>query len=307
MVRVLKSPWFYILVALVAFPFFAGDFYIYLVSEALLISLLALSNNLELGYGGMLQLHQCTYYGVGAYAFSLLLLKTSCPAPIAFLIAAVIASVVGLIIGWFCVRLHGIYFGMLTLALGQLVWAIVFKWYSFTGGDNGLQGIPIPSFLTSVRNSYFFILLVVSISTYILYLITKSPFGRILQGIRDNRARCEAVGINVRKHQIITYTIGSFFAGVAGVLFVIHARSVSPDMMFWEKSAEVLVMCLLGGVFTFSGPIFGAFAITLFNALSSAYTEYQAMFLGIILIILVIFLPEGVIGSLGRRRGEGAS
>ncbi len=287
------------ILALILVPWILGDFYTYVIAEAMLISLLALSNNLELGYGGMLQLHQCTYYGVGAYAFALFTMKGGMGFIPSSILAILVASLVGLIIGWFCVRLHGIYFGMLTVALGQLVWAIVFKWYSFTGGDNGIQCIPVPALLKGLKATYYFILVFSLLSSLVIYLIVRSPFGRVLQGIRDNKTRCEAVGVDVKRHQLKAYVIASFFAGIAGVLYAIHARSISPDMMFWEKSAEVLIMCLLGGMYTFSGPIVGAFIITLFNAISSAYTEYQSFILGILLVILVTLLPQGIVGALG--------
>ncbi len=302
--KTLKSPWLYVCAFLLILPAFAGDFYLYVFSEAAIISLLALTNNLELGYGGMLQLHQCTYFGVGAYACSLMMVKASANPLLAIIVGVLAGTAVGIIIGWFCVRLHGIYFGMLTVALGQLVWAIVFKWYSFTGGDNGIQEIPIPKILESTRASYLFTIAAVGICTAILYFIVRSPFGRILQGIRDNKDRCEAVGINVKNHRLVAYTVSSLFAAFAGVLFAIHTRSVSPDIMFWEKSAEILVMCLLGGMFTFGGPILGAFAITLFDTFSSAYTEYQTMILGIILVIIVIAMPEGIVGAIKERYGR---
>ncbi len=291
----------YFLVLLLVLPLLVGDYYLYLVSECAIISLVAMSNNLELGFGGMLQLHQCVYFGTGAYAYALLVMKAGISPLPSIVLAVIISALVGLLIGWFCVRLHGIYFGMLTLALGQLVWAIVFKWYSLTGGDNGIQDIPVPSFLQSMTASYFFSITIVAVFTLILYFIVRSPFGKVLQGIRDNEERCEAIGINTKGHKLIAYVMGSALAGIAGAVFCIHARSLSPDLLYWEKSAEVLVMCLLGGMFTFSGPIFGAFAITLFQSLSSAYTEYQTMILGIILVVVVILLPEGVMGYLEGR------
>jgi branched-chain amino acid transport system permease protein len=201
-----------------------------------------------------------------------------------------------LLIGAFCIRLTRLYFGMLQISLGSLVWAIIFRWYSFTGGDDGIHGIPMPSFLSSVYNAYYFILGCLVVCLIVLYLIFKSPFGTTLQAIRDNPDRCEAVGVNVRRHQLTAIVISTFFAGVAGVLFVVLEGSVFPDLMFWGFSLEICIMCFLGGWFTFAGPIFGAAIIVSLRTFVGIYTEYWTLVLGIVLILSIFFLPEGVMG-----------
>jgi branched-chain amino acid transport system permease protein len=185
---------------------------------------------------------------------------------------------------------------MLQISLGSLIWAIVFRWYSFTGGDDGIHGIRMAPFLSSLNNSYYFILVILVISLIILYLVLKSPFGSTLQAIRDNPDRCAAVGINVRRHQLLAIVIATFFAGMAGVLFVVLERSVFPDLLFWVLSLEIFIMCLLGGWFTFAGPILGAAITVALRTFVGIYTEYWTLILGIILILLIFFLPEGVMG-----------
>ena len=285
-----------ILVVLLLLPPFVPRFYIYILGLIYVTSLLAMSLNLLVGYGGMFQFHHAVFYGVGAYTVALLLTKTSLPIWVGFVAGPIIAAGVGLVIGWFCVRLTRLYFGMLQISLGSLIWAIVYRWYKFTGGDDGIHGIPMPALLSSLNQSYYFILIVLTASLVFLYLILKSPFGSTLQAIRDNPQRCEAVGINVRRHQLRAIVIGTFFAGIAGVLFVVLEKSVFPDLLFWTLSLEIFIMCLLGGWFTFGGPILGTAITIALRTFVGKYTEYWTLILGIILILLIFFLPEGVMG-----------
>jgi branched-chain amino acid transport system permease protein len=273
-------------------------FFVYILALIYVTSLLAMSLNLVVGHGGMFQFHHGAFYGVGAYAMALILTKTSWPLWIGFVAGPIAAAIVGLLIGWFCVRLTRLYFGMLQISLGSLIWAIVFRWYKFTGGDDGIHGIRMPPLLASLTHSYYFILVVLTISSVLMYLILKSPFGATLQAIRDNPQRCEAVGIHVRRHQLYAIVIATFFAGIAGVLFVVLERSVFPEMLFWVMSLEILIMCLLGGWFTFAGPMLGAAITVALRTFVGRYTEYWTLILGIILILLIFFLPDGVMGFL---------
>ena len=314
--RTYPSNWLWvnagIFIILLLIPSLVPRFFVYILGLIYVTSLLAMSLNLLVGYGGMYQFHHAVFYGVGAYTVALMLTKTSLPLWIGFVAGPIFAALTGLVIGWFCVRLTRLYFAMLQLSLGSLIWAIVYRWYKFTGGDDGIHGIPMPAFLSSLNQSYYFILTVLGVSLVFLYLILRSPFGSTLQAIRDNPQRCEAVGINVRRHQLRAIIIGTFFAGVAGVLFVVLERSVFPDLLFWTLSLEIFIMCLLGGWFTFAGPVMGAAITIALRTFVGKYTEYWTMVLGIILILLIFFLPEGVMGYLaekfrGRKGREGGA
>ncbi len=296
----LKSFWPYIAIItiLLVLPPFIPRFYTYILAVIFVTSLLAMSLNLVVGHGGLYQFHHAAFYGVGAYTFALILTWTSLPFWAAFVAGPLAAASAGFLIGWFCVRLSKLYFGMLQISLGSLIWAIVFRWYDLTHGDDGIHGIPMPSLISSSKNSYYFILLVLIFCLVALYLILKSPFGTTLQAIRDNPERCEAVGVNVRRHQLLAIIIATFFAGVAGVLFVVLEGSVFPDLLFWVLSLEILIMCLLGGWFTFAGPILGAAMMVSLRTFGGVHTEYWTLILGVILILLIFFLPEGVIGYL---------
>lgn len=296
----IKTTWPYaaVFVVLLILPVIIPRFYTYILAVIFVTGLLAMSLNMLVGHGGMFQFHHAAFYGVGAYAFALILTKTSLPVWVSFVAAPFFAAAVGLLIGWFCVRLTRLYFGMLQIALGSLIWAIVFRWYGLTGGDDGIHGISMPSFISSVNSSYYFILIILGICLMVLYLIYKSPFGITLLAIRDNPERCEAVGINVRRHQLMAIVIATFFAGIAGVLFVVVEGSVFPDLMFWVFSLEIFIMCLLGGWFTFAGPVLGAAIMVSLRTFVGTYTEYWTLILGVILILLIFFLPEGVMGYL---------
>jgi branched-chain amino acid transport system permease protein len=211
------------------------------------------------------------------------------------------AAVLSLVMGVICVRLSKLYFGMLQLSLGSLVWAVVFKWYSFTGGDDGIHGIPMPSLISSIVGSYYFTLIVSVICLFVMYLIINSPFGRVFQAIRDNPERSEAIGVNVKLHQLVGLVIAGFFGGIAGVLFVTVEGSVFPDLMFWTLSLEILIMCLLGGWFTFLGPMLGAAIIVTLRTIVGVYTGYWTMVLAVVLMVLIFFLPQGVLGWFQER------
>jgi branched-chain amino acid transport system permease protein len=200
------------------------------------------------------------------------------------------------------VRLNKLYYGMLQISLGSLIWIVVLRWYSLTNGDDGIHGIPMPEFLSSATKIYYFVLGVVAVCLALMYLILKSPFGATLRAIRDNPQRCEAVGINVRRHQLVGVVVATFFAGVAGVLFVVLEGSVFPDMLFWVLSLEILIMCLLGGWFTFYGPMLGAAIIVALRTFVGSYTDYWTLVLGIVLILLIFFLPEGLMSINLRER-----
>jgi branched-chain amino acid transport system permease protein len=279
-------------------------FYIYILAVIFVTALLAMSLNMVVGHGGLFQFHHGAFYGVGAYTAGLMLTKTSLPAWMGLVAGPFAAALVGLLIGVFCVRLTRLYFGMLQISLGSLLWAIVFRWYSFTGGDDGIHGIPLPSLISSSTGAYYFGLILLAVCLFVLYLIFKSPFGATLQAIRDNPERCEAIGINVRRHQLMAIVIATFFAGIAGVIFVVVEGSVFPDLLFWVFSLEVFIMCLLGGWFTFAGPIFGAAIMVSLRTFVGTYTEYWTLILGIMLILLIFFLPEGVWGYLLERLGR---
>ncbi len=293
-----KGLWFVVglFIVLLLVPFGVKRFYIYLLGLIFVNGLFAMSLNLVLGYGGIYQFHHAVFYGVGAYGTALMITKLGQPAWLAFTVGPLLAAFVSLVMGAICIRLSKLYFGMLQISLGSLVWVVVYRWYAFTGGDNGIHGVSMPSLIASPKGAYYFTFLVTAASLLVMYLIVQSPFGRALQGIRDNPVRSEAVGVHVRLQQLVALVIAGFFAGVAGTLFVVIDNSAFPDMLFWTLSLEVVIMCLVGGWFTFLGPIRGAALMVALRTFASTYTEYWTLIQGIIFMLVIIFLPEGVLG-----------
>ena len=288
--------WIAAIVILCLSPIALPRFYVYLFSIILLFGLLATSNDFPLGFGGIYQFHHAVFYGVGAYGTALTIMKSGLSPWLAFIIGPLIAAFLSLVMGIICIRLSKLYFGMLQISVGSLVWVVVYRWYSFTGGDNGIYDITVPDILSSYQGAYYFTLIITGISLYLMYRILKSPYGSVLQGIRDNPVRSAMMGINVKRHQLLALIIAGFFAGVAGTLFVVVDNTVFPDMLFWTFSLEATIMCLLGGWLTFLGPLLGAAIIVVIRTFASTYTVYWGLVLSIIFVLVIFFLPNGILG-----------
>jgi len=287
-----------ILVSLVLLivPFVFSRSMVSLINEMLIMALAGCALNLMLGYGGMVSFGPAGLYAVGAYATAILLTKYGAPFFVAVLAAPVVAAIVGAIVGWFCVRRSAVYFALLTLAFAQIIWTIIFEWYDFTNGDNGIVSIPIPEVLYAGSNIYYFSLAIVAICIFVLWRIVHSPFGATLQAIRENPLRTEFIAVPVRRYQLAAFVISSFFLGIAGSLFCVFAGSVFPDYAHWVKSTDMLVVCLLGGIYNFAGPIVGSAVYILISKIISKNTTYWMFFLGIIIVFLVLYMRNGMVG-----------
>ena len=303
-----KNPHVWIMAVMVlgllVWPRFTSRYYVYLTSLVLVTGLLATSLNLVLGFGGMYQFHHAVFYGIGAYAFTLLITKTGLSPWLGYLAAPLAAALLSWLMGLITLRLSKLYFGMLQISLGSLVWAVVYRWYGFTGGDDGIHGVAVPAAVAATSGAYYFTLAVSVICMTLMYRIVQSPFGRTFQGIRDNPERTAAVGVNVRRHQLLGLVLAGSFAGVAGSLFVTVEGSAFPELLFWTLSLEILIMCLLGGWFVFMGPMLGAAIIVLLRTCVGIYTDYWTLILGVVWMLLIFFLPEGVMGFLLKRSGK---
>lgn len=275
----------------------AGERYlVYLASQIIIFALFALSYNLLLGFGGLVSFGHAAYFAIGAYGVAILGTSLNWPFAAALAGAVVLSAAAALAIGYFCVRLTTIYFAMLTLAFAQFVWAIAFKWRTVTRGDTGFIGVALPEFLTVPTNLYYFVLAVSAASGAILWLVVHSAFGRALVATRENPIRAEFVGLNVRQIRLVAFVIAGLFAGLAGTLFTAYNRSVFPDFAWWTKSAEVLIMTVLGGMHSFFGPVIGAAALIVLERLTTDLTQYWPTVLGAILLIVLFVFPDGLIG-----------
>ncbi|HEX5453073.1 MAG TPA: branched-chain amino acid ABC transporter permease [Stellaceae bacterium] len=305
-----RIPWTLILFLILAtVPWVGSRYNTFLASQIVIDALFAVSLNLLLGTTGLVSFGHVAYFGVGAYVCAILMKTYGVPFALAFPAAGLGAALFALVSGYFCVRLIKLYFAMLTLAFSQIVWAICYKWNSVTGGDQGIPEIPyphldwmsaIPGFADLGTHDYFYLLTLalVAISLAILHRVVRSPFGRVLTTIRDNPERAAFIGVNVRAYQLAAFVVAGAFAGFAGALYGIFSRGVFADYVFWSKSAEVIIMAILGGMGYFWGPPVGAAALVWLNQEITAYTQYWPFALGVVLLVLLFAFPGGIVGGI---------
>jgi branched-chain amino acid transport system permease protein len=294
----IRRGWWLILLlaAAIAAPHVLSEFYLLIMGEALIMSLFALSFNLLFGYMGQLPFGQAAFYGLGGYAVAMLLTKLQMNFWLSMAAGVVLAALVGLLVGFFCVRLRGIYFSILTLAFGQLIFVIIYKWHDFTGGDDGIQGVFPPDFIRAPEAYYYFILLVFIGAAYLLWRILESPFGYTLRAMRENTERTEFLGINIRKYQLIAFVIAAAFTGLAGALWAPFYRSVAPSSLMWIKSGEPVMASIMGGASLFFGPVLGTFIITFIHAYLLGFTHFWPIIMGILILMVIFLLPGGILG-----------
>ncbi|GAA5131398.1 ABC transporter permease [Alloalcanivorax gelatiniphagus] len=293
--------WFGALIALVLMmvPTFSESFpYLITLSVDMLIAVLfAASLHFIMGPGGLHSFGHAAYFGLGAYGAGLLVLMLGLPMELAMILGPLVAALGALVFGWFSVRLSGVYLAMLTLAFAQIVWSVIYQWNGFTGGSNGLIGIWPSDWLASPTAFYYLTLASVIISVLLLRFGLFAPFGFALRAGRDSALRAEAIGINVKRIQWYAFTIAGLFGGVAGTLFAFSKGSISPEVISVSRSVDGLVMVLLGGINTLSGPIAGASIFTLLHDTVMRETTYWRAVLGLAVLTLVILFPTGIVGS----------
>lgn len=299
-----------LMASLVALPLVASHFMIFVATEILIMGLFATSFNLLFGYTGLLSFGHAAYFGMGAYTAALLLRDVQ-PDFIWILVAGPVgAGLLALVIGYLCVRLDEVYFAMLTLAFGMMVYAVFHQWRSLTEGSDGVAGFPITPLglgfdgqLAHPIHFYYLTLVVTTVSAFVLYRITVSPFGLILRAMRENTERVAFAGIPVYRYRLYAFVLSGFFSGLAGALFAPFNRIAVPDMVHWTRSAEPVLMTILGGAQHFFGPLVGSAAFLILRQWITTYTEEWMIYLGVVLAFMVIFMPRGGLGLFDRWLG----
>ena len=294
---------FLVVAVLVIFslPYILSTYYLGLTIQMMIFALFAMSLDLLIGYTGMASLGHAAYFGIAAYATGLLALKLNWNVWLALPAGLLAAALTATLFGMLALRTRGSYFLMITLALSQVVWGIAFGWRTLTGGDDGLPDVPRPVLgfgwtLTDPTAFYYFVVILAGLGALLLGRIVSSPFGYALRGIRESETRMTALGYRVRHYRLAAFIIAGTFAGLAGCLYVYYTRFVSPDYLQVVRSAEVLLMVILGGAGTLIGPAFGAALIVLLENVVSAYTERWLIVLGVIYIVVALFAPRGIVG-----------
>ena len=289
-----------LILLLIGLPYFASEspYTIVLVIDLLIATIFSVSLHFIMGPGGMHSFGHAAYFGLGAYIAALLVRYLGISMELVLILAPLLTGIAALIFGWFSVRLSGVYLAMLTLAFAQIAWAVIFQWDSLTGGSNGLTGV-WPSQLFKDKIAYFYLTL--ALVTFVILAIWRilfSSFGFALRAGRDSDMRAEAIGIDVKKIQLIAFIIAGICAGLGGVLFAFSKGSISPEVIHIGRSIDGLVMVLLGGINALTGPIVGAVTFTWLHDVIARSTDYWRAALGLIILFLVLLFPRGISGSL---------
>jgi branched-chain amino acid transport system permease protein len=306
-----------VVVLLTLVPSFASSYQTMLLAYGLIMAIATLGFNLLLGYTGLLSFGHSAYFGVGAYTVAILVQYSPIRSMEVFLLIGLISSgVVAALFGYLCVRHTRIYFGILTLALSQVLWSLAYKLFWITGGTDGMR-VPIPTlfggligggggdFAVFIRNYYYYVLVLFVILAAVMWVVVHSPFGKALQAIRDNETRARFLGLGIRRYRWAAFMISGMFTGLAGVLWVPLNALATPDILYWPFSGEIVFATLMGGFANFTGPIVGGIVYTYLKSYAVAVTDYWQFLLGAVLVILILVLPSGIVGAasgLARRR-----
>ena len=302
-----------ILALLVIAPVVLPEFWRRFLTEILIWGLLAMSSDILIGYTGMVSFGHSAFFGLGMYGAATALLSVQPPnLGLALLYGLVGAAVVAGFVAYFSTRLRDIYFAITTLIFSQIFYVVIFTWTEVTGGENGLTfsrpPLAIPGLFSvpfTSQTLHWFVVAVVTLSYLVLRRITRSPFGMVLQSIRENEARTRAIGYPIERYKIVAVMLSGLFAGLAGVLYAVQNRFAAPDFVFFLVSGEAVIYNVIGGIGTLVGPILGAaFFLLLREGLSRFFTEYYLIPVGLIFIAIVIFMPQGLLGFARRWLNE---
>jgi len=298
------------LAAVIAFPIvahmFGQEFYIGFGSRLLIFALVASSLNLILGFGGMVSLGHAAYFGAGAYTVAIMMYYDILSAWASWPAAIAVGAVLALLIGSICLRTRGVYFIMITLAFAQMVYYIFVSLRTY-GGDDGLSLIQRSGFtidLTSDTNFYYVVLFLLCACLFLMHRLINSRFGRVLQAIRENETRMQAIGYPVFRYKLACFVIAGAMAALGGALFANQNYMASPSQLHWMESGTLIVMVILGGMGYFFGGVLGAAVMLILEELLSAYTTHWPLLLGFILLAIVLYLPDGLASAFKRRASK---
>jgi branched-chain amino acid transport system permease protein len=298
-----------IVAGLFAAPFYVGSFGLYIVMQMMLLAIFALGFNLLLGYTGLLSFGQAGFFAVGAYGCAFILLAA--PSLLLGVVGGVLAAgLVALVLGYLSVRLTEIYFAMLTLSFGMMIWGLIWRWRDVTGGDDGLTGIPrapleLPGVhidLSRMEDYYYFVLVVTLAAVWLMRRIVRSPLGLTLEAVRDSSVRAAFVGVPIRRFRLWAFVIAGLYAGLAGSLLAPLERTITPIYAHWIYSSEPVLASLIGGIYVFAGPIVGAVLFIGIKEVVVRLTDHWMLVMGAVVIALVLGFRGGVLGTLLRWR-----
>ena len=294
-------------------PLFAGEFWMTLLTQIMIFGLLALSADLLLGHAGLFSLCHAAFFAVAAYTTAILQVRygatTALAAPAGILAGTALAFVFAC-----AVRTRGVYFILITLAFGYIIWGVAYRWASFTGGDNGVTNVPFPAIgglrVAGATQYYYVVLLAVVLCALAYRMLVASPFGLTLRGIKSSESRMRSLGYDVGRHLYVAFVLSGIIASIAGVLYVYHNRFINPVAASFPVSVEAVLMAIVGGSGTILGPFLGSGIILVLRNWVSGFFHYYTAVLGIVFIVTVLWAPQGIMGLVARwragDRGDGA-
>ena len=273
-----------------------------LASQMLIFAIIAIGYDIAFGYTGLLSLGHASFFGLGAYGTGLSLIHLSVPVPVAILIGILISLLIAFPMGYLSIRRRGIYFAMATMAFAQMIYFIVFKWRSLTGGDDGLHGVPRPHLgpidLSSELTLYYFVLFFFLVSLVLGIRIIESPFGKTLECLRENEDRARSIGFSPARFKLMSFVISAFFTSLAGSLYALLQNFVPLFALSLDTSGDIVLMVLIGGKGTLYGPVMAAIALIFLKNLLSSSTNIWPLFLGLMFVLSVMTFREGVFKEL---------
>lgn len=295
------APYIFIVLLLIIIPFAISSYYLHIITKILIFTLFAMSLNLIFGYGGLFSMGHAAFLGVGGYTAGIFMVRLGIDSFwIIALVAILLSALIAAVFGYISLKVSGLFFLMVTFALAQLLYAVVYNWFDVTGGAFGLKGIPLPNLnipgvTLNELSFYFFVFIIFIICYFLLYRISNSPFGHALTGIRDNEPRMKAMGYNTWLYKYIAIIISGVFAGIAGTLFASWHTLVSPSQIGVTTSVLALLYVMIGGAGFLFGPLIGAALVILVEYYVSIYLpERWPLVLGILFIVTVMLLRGGI-------------
>jgi branched-chain amino acid transport system permease protein len=279
-------------------PLVLSTYHVGLATEMLIFGILAMSVDILAGFAGRTSLGHGAIFGVSTYVVVYCTAQMGMSPAAAFALGVLAATCIACVFALLAVRTSGVYFLLLTLALGMIVWGVCLRWTQVTGGENGMRADVRPALLMSQSAFYWAVLFGAAVVSFAMWRFVRSPFGLTLRGIRDSESRMRSLGYNVPLHLFIGFTVSGFFAGIAGALYAMFNNFVSPSTVALAQSVEGVLMAIAGGIGTLFGAFVGAAAIIMLENIVSAYTERWQMVLGITFVLIMIFAPEGIVGKL---------
>ncbi|NOV24546.1 branched-chain amino acid ABC transporter permease [Cupriavidus necator] len=308
-----KTGWMLLLALAIAFPLITpNSYYLTVMTLAFIYAIATLGLNLITGYTGQLNLAHGGFMAIGAYTLGILTVDHQVPFWLAFVLAGVICMVLGYVVGVVSLRLKGHYFSIFTMCVGYIIYLLIEKWESLTHGTVGLIGIPVPAAIgplsfDSVQAQYYLVLAFLAVGTFLMHRIVTSLLGRSFMAVRNSDALAEALGLNLMRTKVLSFVLSVGYAGFAGALYAGQVRFLGPDIARTDLTFDMVMSMLVGGIGTIFGPLLGAVLVPWITQSLQFMQDYRMLVFGPVLILLIIFVPDGIVGSYLKKQARKAA